>query len=502
MGKTLRRSCAACAKAKHSCDLRTPKCSRCVKRSCACVYANEPLTSTSVPLGDVGHAFRASQISKSRSRPAVLLTGSGESVSPDPSDMSMFFEAHLFDPFDSYPATSLPRLRVQGLMRHFLSKIAFQYYPLDLNPASNPFVTSWWPLALTDPALFHVSLQTASLDDELHASKGFPHSELLMKDSVSLLRHKIQHESLAFQNATMNAVITLAAIEHGKGNLHLSKVHIDGVKRMVTVRGGLTKVRETSPLTARMVAWVSMLVTGSPQFDTQDDAGQGDGVYAIPQWQYSISMETKNPKLVDLDVLGLDPTIGNIIHRLRSVFDLFQTLETPVTLSTTDLHDLACFTLHRMLSLPPLIGQDSLATNTSECFRYGVSLYMFIMHGPTYYSHAHILYGLVLQLEYHLEPIFSLTNVDYSLLVWFLTMGAVASAGTSEIQWFCARAGEITIRLGLQCWDDVERHLKSVLWLETTTRSLFQQIWEDMATLDSSVYRTAPRPLTSSEARD
>jgi hypothetical protein len=94
-----------------------------------------------------------------------------------------------------------------------LSRIAFQYYPLDMNPASNPFVVSWWPLALSDPALFHVSLQTASLDDELQARKGFPHSELLMKDSVSLLRDKIQHQSLAFQDATMNAVVTLAAIE-------------------------------------------------------------------------------------------------------------------------------------------------------------------------------------------------------------------------------------------------------------------------------------------------
>jgi len=34
-----------------------------------------------------------------------------------------------------------------------------------------------------------------------------------MKDSLSLLRHKIQDSSLAFQDATMNAVVTLAAIE-------------------------------------------------------------------------------------------------------------------------------------------------------------------------------------------------------------------------------------------------------------------------------------------------
>jgi len=227
MRKTLRRSCAACAKAKHSCDLRTPKCSRCVKRNCSCDYANEPLTSMNASLEAPSNASHPNQASSG----SLLLSRNGGNTSPDPSDVSMFFEAHLLDPFESYPSTNLPRLRVQGLMQHcewnlhrvllfcqtdipqVLSKIAFQYYPLDLDPSSNPFVTSWWPLALNDPALFHVTLQTASWDDELHARKGFAHSELLMKDSVSLLRLKIEDQSLAFQDATMNAVVTLAAIE-------------------------------------------------------------------------------------------------------------------------------------------------------------------------------------------------------------------------------------------------------------------------------------------------
>ena len=77
---------------------------------------------------------------------------------------------------------------------------------------SNPFVVAWWPLALADPALFHVSIQTASLDEELRAQRGFPISELLMADSVSLVRRKIADSSLAVQDETMNAVVTLAAI--------------------------------------------------------------------------------------------------------------------------------------------------------------------------------------------------------------------------------------------------------------------------------------------------
>lgn len=94
-----------------------------------------------------------------------------------------------------------------------LHKIAFEYYPLDLSATSNPFLVSWWPLALGDPALFHVSLQTACLDEELLAQKGFQSSEILMADSVALLRRKVQDTSLAIQDGTMNSVITLAAIE-------------------------------------------------------------------------------------------------------------------------------------------------------------------------------------------------------------------------------------------------------------------------------------------------
>jgi hypothetical protein len=45
------------------------------------------------------------------------------------------------------------------------------------------------------------------------AQKGFQASEMLMVDSVFLLRRKIQDVSLAVQDGTMNSVITLATIE-------------------------------------------------------------------------------------------------------------------------------------------------------------------------------------------------------------------------------------------------------------------------------------------------
>lgn len=47
----------------------------------------------------------------------------------------------------------------------------------------------------------------------------------------------------------------LRVVKFGKGNIKAGRTHVDGVKRLVNIRGGIGAVRQTSPLTARMVSW-------------------------------------------------------------------------------------------------------------------------------------------------------------------------------------------------------------------------------------------------------
>ncbi|POR33131.1 Uncharacterized protein TPAR_06667 [Tolypocladium paradoxum] len=451
MRQTLRRSCAACAKSKHSCDLRTPRCSRCIKRKVQCVYANEPLTAPSAAPGrEDGGLIRP-------------LEGSGTLTG---------YRFGSLDPFDSYPQTRLPREHVQRLIHSFLHKIAFQYYPLDLNATSNPFLISWWPLALGDPALFHVSLQTACLDEELLAQKGFQTSELLMADSVALLRRRVEDTSLAVQDGTMNSVITLAAIEFGKGNIKVGDMHVDGVKRLVNMRGGINSVRQTSPLTARMVSWVSMLVMGHPQFETQDDVGIGDGIPPIPEWQ--LDSTALHDHLSELSSIDVDYAVRNVFIRLRNVFQAAQRIPFP----TTRLHDLTCFVVHRLL----LSASDTANHRSSpitECIRYAIILYMFIIQGPTYYSHAVILTTIVTRFMEHLKQLESTPRVYDSLGVWLLAIGMVASTGTTHYQWFMVRARAMAASLQLGNWNDARVRIKSFLWLETLQgEDIFRPHWD------------------------
>lgn len=366
-----------------------------------------------------------------------------------------------FDPFDSYPPTRLPREQVQRLIYSFLHKIAFQYYPLDLEPISNPFLISWWPLALGDPALFHVSLQTACLDEERAAQKGFQSSEILMADSVALLRRKINSTSLAVQDGTMNSVITLATIEFGKGNHEASRMHIEGVKQLVCMRGGINSVRQTSPLTARMISWVSMLVMGHPQFETQDDIGVGDGIPPIPEWQ--IEATSSRDSLENLIDMEISDDVMNVLNRLHNVFQRANR----VSFTNTQLHDLTCYVVHRLLLSTPDAWVSDLSPMT-ESIRYTILLYLFIVQGPTYYSHAVMLNTLVTRLIQSLQQLQFTPHKIGSLDVWFTLIGMVASVGTTHYLWFSGKARELTDTLHIKSASEVLDKAKSFLWLDVS----------------------------------
>src|SRR5690606_33436980 len=63
---------------------------------------------------------------------------------------------------------------------------------------------------------------------------------------------------------------------------------------------------------------VSMIVTGRPQFDTQDDDGLGSGILPIAEWQLDPSMfEDGLPDFSDAEI---DLPVRNAFVRLRHVF--------------------------------------------------------------------------------------------------------------------------------------------------------------------------------------
>jgi len=221
-----------------------------------------------------------------------------------------------------------------------------------------------------------------------------------------------------------------------------------------------------------------MLVTGSPQFQLQDDFGFGDGIRLLSLPDSDPLSEDNLQSLLHFTDLEVDPTVEDTLVRLKVIFRQHEDpdLESlPKTLtSTTNLHELTCFVLHKLLTLP---SHDPGPNSASECLRYGTCVYMFIIHGPTYYSHATILNNLVLQLRDHLEMFLSSSNYKSSLVLWLLSVGLVGSFGTESHHWFVNQTAALSASFDVRCWEHVEKTLRTVLWYDTKYTRMFGQVW-------------------------
>lgn len=218
----------------------------------------------------------------------------------------------------------------------------------------------------------------------------------------------------------------------------------------------------------------------APQFPTQNDFGIGDGIPIIPQWRQA-GTNLQNPVLPHMGEFNLDPTIQDILYRLSNMARREQFL----SMSNTELHDLTCFVLHRLLLWRPnaTTNHSSGPPAISECVRDGLVLYMLIIHGPTYYSHSEIQNSIVAQLEFHLEDSLAyMSNTHQSLVIWLLSMGMVAAQDASKYHWFATEAKKMTENLGIRTWNDIVLCLQSVLWLKMeNVQHMFQQKWGEIS---------------------
>jgi hypothetical protein len=111
---------------------------------------------------------------------------------------------------------------------------------------------------------------------------------------------------------------------------------------------------------------------------------------------------------------------------------------------------------------------------------------MFIIQGPTYFSHAVIFNQILHRFTQHLKQLESVHHTHDPIDVWFLAVGMVAATGTPEYLWLIERARAVAALLYLNTWDDVSSRITSVLWLDTQEgKSIFRPHWDAVLNGDS-----------------
>lgn len=198
-----------------------------------------------------------------------------------------------------------------------------------------------------------------------------------LQQCLTLLNSRVQDETSSTNDHTLLAVAALAAMEHDRGNMRALKMHLDGLKRIVELRGGLDKVRQTNPMVANVVFWCAMISTDEPSLLslTFDDALEYS---EHVQGSVSATLLTHDGGQADLLEFGVDVVTANILHEVQRLSRLYTSrldYETPE--EAIEVLSSLCSVLERLLQLSKSPSDESPIAGLSQSCRIAGCLHVF-----------------------------------------------------------------------------------------------------------------------------
>ncbi|KAE8352733.1 hypothetical protein BDV28DRAFT_120870 [Aspergillus coremiiformis] len=161
------------------------------------------------------------------------------------------------DPFRSYPIEFKPFMPV--LVDHYLMDMAVDIPELDQPGNKGLLRTRWFPLVMSEPALFLVIMllaasHYASVND--HTADTKLNLLSLRCEAVQAINDALEHQqSDRVSDALVGAIAKMGSYEAMYGDMDNYSVHMRGLWRAVELRGGLATLG-LNGLLRRIVVWI------------------------------------------------------------------------------------------------------------------------------------------------------------------------------------------------------------------------------------------------------
>ncbi|KAJ5290694.1 uncharacterized protein N7443_010947 [Penicillium atrosanguineum] len=186
------------------------------------------------------------------------------------------------DPFRSYPISAQPWIPL--LVDHYLLHMAVDIPELDLPGNHGLLRTSWFPLVMTDPALFSVIMLLAAS----HYASLQDHPTSMRLDLLGLRYEAVSSINRGFEtplsetinDALIGAIAKMASYEAMFGSLDNYNVHMHGLARVISLRGGLASLG-LNGLLKRIVIWIdhnAAFLHGSAMYFAESSFMPGEGL--------------------------------------------------------------------------------------------------------------------------------------------------------------------------------------------------------------------------------
>ncbi|KAI1748949.1 hypothetical protein F4782DRAFT_337840 [Xylaria castorea] len=378
-----------------------------------------------------------------------------------------------FVDLDVDPTTLLNLIRgaSSGAMAHIarlnsdtVSEVAGNFmFPLMIVVGFQPEKDNWLDLLRDDPAGLHITafameeLVTKIIRRQIHSVNTAAMQHFQM--GVKILRERLLGDDtgIKISDSTMGVILKLAGAAHLNGDYQSSKHHIDGLRKIVELRGGLDVFKGTQlrQEILRCDLMITLLNGSTPAFFCQPSE-------PLPAYPEAL-LRSSDERTDSLNNHELVQNIDNDLAAAWKVLRKFCLLVNVGTQTQQFIHpETICDTIaavtYRLLNTHFAIG------SIDETVRYGLlvfSYHIFLQWNDLKlpYSHFPTAYRTRIAnvLPHH--------GASPQLKLWLLMIGAISVFDPVEDSWLREQVRAHVEKCGVRTWKDMRDILKSFMWI-------------------------------------
>ncbi|KAH8901081.1 hypothetical protein GQ53DRAFT_835039 [Thozetella sp. PMI_491] len=397
-----------------------------------------------------------------------------------------------------YPDGSLPRYRFAGsefdyfvwpeqvtppiryLVYEFNASVLESIYPRQFCHRSPTTDHPWFQSMMTQKSFFHLLLVMTATFLEVYGGEKRLIMMLNMSShfskAVQLLNKEISSSPVPKQS-TIAAVVSLTIRANLTGIVEESKIHLNGLIRMVSMTpGGITGMRASNPTLLQKVCRTDIEVALREGTATRlgltatmtkavDEASSflRSGLCQSSALARSLAQASPSVRHIAHDVLSL-------CHRGNQQGEKFKIFE---------FQDIIISIFQRLLDFAPLQGPPP-PNPADEAFQLGLLAFMTTIIHERLSQRS--LYSSILarRLSMHLNDASSLKSKDYGkqFRLWLFFMYNFLVLEIWDGRWLVPQIQALTADLGLKTWKEAKAILKDFPWVERMHEASGKKLWE------------------------
>ncbi|VUC25496.1 unnamed protein product [Clonostachys rosea] len=375
---------------------------------------------------------------------------------------------------DAYHACNIP-VRVPPAARRIIDEFfiltADRMYPPKLGISLDEAKRMWLNVLFEDQATYECNLAMMQTCNEIYLGHGDSSSKALysLSRTVSHVKNRLESPG-ALSDSTITLVLSLISQEQLKKLDSRAKIHLDGLRRIIELRGGLKQLEGKAPLLLKVckVDVIFALQFGGPTIFFRDEmlrvreemASKGlfQRLLALPAIH---DMNALCPllKAVLLDVLDFSALVNG--NKSKLVVDLI------------NFQEIVMSVFFRLLRMHPLNGVP-LTNDTDAMYHLGLIIFMLTLFITIEKQRILDCIPVSDTLRDLLDH--DLSKASGELVLWVLLVGGIWTS-TVEGDWILPKLQLMKQWLRLNDWEEVQCRIASFPWIGVLHDQPGRSLW-------------------------